>query len=66
MDLFETRDEGYAPGVHRDRNISVGNIFAFSFLRKIENPHSNRRSSNYVAGKERRNEPTESRDARKR
>ena len=65
MDLSEISDKGYAPGVHRAEKRSLGDIFASSFLRKIENPPYNNRSSNYVAGKERRNEPTESRDARK-
>ena len=41
--------------------ISLGNLFASYFLWKIENPPYNHTISKYVAGKEIRTGPTESR-----
>ena len=58
MDIFETREERYRTEVRGIRKSSVGNIFASSFLWKIENPLSVCNRSKYFAGKERQSGPT--------
>ena len=52
VDRFVTHYERCGTGTRGAGKISAGNIFALSFLWKIENPPSNCRSSKYVDGNE--------------
>ena len=62
MDISATRDKAYRKSVCGAGKSYVGNIFALSFLSKINNPSSNRRSSKYVDGKDIHTGPTEYHD----
>ena len=57
MDIFATRDERHGISVHGSGEASSGNLFASSFLRKIEISPTHCRNLKYNSGQESRPRP---------